>query len=278
LTYREYNTKSIDSKWLKAVLCIYMKESWAGTIIVFFVVLFVYTKLAGPIPFFINSVNTTKTDLFTSNGEGKVTAVPDQATVDAGVTAQSATVADAQNKVNQTTNKIIADLKKLGLSDKDIKTTDYSINPNYSSENVIMPMLQGGGQQTITGYTVTQNLEVKVKPIDKANKVVDTTTADGANLVGGINFTFSDDLQKSLSKQATQQAVDDAKNNAQTLADASGVHLGKIVNVVQNSNQPRPVMMSAGVASKSLDQSVPTNVTPGENSLTVDVVLYYETY
>jgi uncharacterized protein YggE len=262
-----------------------MKENWPGAIIVFFIVLFVYTKLAGPIPFFINSVNTTKTDLFTSNGEGKVTAVPDQATVDAGVTAQSATVADAQTKVNFATNKIIADLKKLGLSDKDIKTTDYSVNPNYGDSGTVngpiaMPMLPpGGGQQQIVSYTVTQNLEVKVKPIDKANKVVDAATADGANLVGNVNFTFSDTLSKSLQQQATQQAVNDAKDKAQTLAKASGITLGKVVNVTTNGNFPQPVMMSAGIASKnSVDQSAPTTVTPGQNSLTVDVTLSYETY
>jgi len=258
-----------------------MKENWPGAIIVFFIILFVYLKLAGPIPFSINSVNTTKTDLFTSNGEGKVTAVPDQATVDAGVTAQSVTVADAQSKVSAATNKIIEDLKKLGLSDKDIKTTDYSVNPNYS--NQIVPMgapMMGSTQQTISGYTVTQNLEIKVKPIDKANKVVDTATADGANLVGAVNFTFSDQLSKSLEQQATKQAVNDAKDKAQSLADISGIHLGKIVNVVENSNQPRPFLMTAGMAAKT-DQAVAvpsTNVTPGENTMTVDVSIYYETY
>jgi hypothetical protein len=255
-----------------------MKESLVGAIIVFFVALFVYTKLAGPIPFFINSVNTTKTDLFSASGEGKMTAVPDQATVNAGVTAQSTTVADAQTKVNQSTNKIIADLKKLGLADKDIKTTDYSVSPNYSNGNAIMPMFPGGGQQTITGYSVTQNLEVKVKPIDKANKVVDLATADGANLVGGVNFTFSDELSKSIEDKATKQAVDNAKAKAEALANAAGIHLGKIVNVVENSNQPRPLMMTAGVAAKTDQSNTPTNITPGENTMTVDVVLYYETY
>jgi hypothetical protein len=256
-----------------------MKENWPGAIIVFFIVLFVYTKLAGPIPFFINSVNTTKTDLFSSSGEGKITAVPDQATINVGVTQTSATVADAQDKVNKTADKIIQDVKKLGFFDKDIKTTNYSVSPNYSNEIVpqAAPMMPGG-QQNINDYTVTQNLEINIKPIDKANKVVNVATADGANLVGGINFTFSDSLQKSLSNQATQQAVDDAKNKAQNLAKAAGIGLGKIVNVVENSNQPSPLMMTAGVAGKTVDQSAPTNVTPGENSLTVDVVIYYETY
>ncbi len=251
-----------------------MKNNWPGAIIVFFIVLFVYTKLAGPIPFFINSVNTTKTDLFSSSGEGKITAVPNIATVTVGVTQTSATVANAQEKANKATDKIIQDVKKLGLSDKDIKTTNYSVSPNYSNE--IIPMM-GGEQQNITGYTVTQNLEIKIKPIDKANKVLDTATTDGANLVSGVNFTFSDDLQKSLSSQATQLAVNDAKTKAEALAKAAGISLGKIVNVVQNQGgQPIP-MMATSINSKA-DQSIPTNVTPGQNSLTVDVVLYYETY
>jgi hypothetical protein len=256
-----------------------MRESWVGTIIVFFVVLFVYTKLAGPIPFFINSVNTTKTDLFSSSGEGKVTAVPDQASVTVGVTQQAQTVADAKNKVNQAANRIIKDLKNLGLADKDIKTTDYTVDPNYSSgqNGIVMPMLPSTGQQTITGYTVTQNLDINVQPIEKANQVIDVTTKDGANLVDGVNFTFSDTLSKSLEERATQAAVNDAKAKADELAKAAGISLGKIVNVVENSNQPQPFMMAAGSAAKT-DQATPTNVTPGENTMTVDVVLYYETY
>jgi uncharacterized protein YggE len=256
-----------------------MRESWVGTIIVFFVILFVYTKLAGPIPFSINSINTTKTDLFSSTGEGKINAVPDQATVMAGITGQSQTVADAKNKINLTSDKIIKDLKKLGLSDKDIKTTDYSVNPNYSNNSGtgIILMMAPGGQQNITGYTVTQNLNINVQPIDKANQVIDTVTNDGANLVGGVNFTFSDQLSKSLETQATQLAVNDAKTKAEALAKAAGISLGKIVNVVRNQGGQIMPMMAAGINSKA-DQSIPTNVTPGQNSLTVDVVLYYETY
>jgi uncharacterized protein YggE len=71
--------------------------------------------------------------------------------------------------------------------------------------------------------------------------------------------------------------VNDAKTKAEALAKAAGISLGKIVNVIQNQGgQPIP-MMAAGINSKA-DQSIPTNVTPGQHSLTVDVVLYYETY
>ena len=248
------------------------------TVLIVFVAVFLYTKLAGPFPFSINSVNTNKTDLFTSEGQGKETAIPDQATVFLGVTTQASTVSDAQNKANQTATKIISAIKNQGISEKDIKTTNYSVNPDYGSgtvEPMMMP-IRGGGNN-ITGYTVSQNLEVKVKPIDKVNKVIDSATLSGANLVGGINFTFSDQLQQTLENKARKEAVNNAKEKAKNLADAAGVHLGRIVNVVESSNGfPRPLMM--GTTEVKTDQSQPTNVTPGENSVTVTVTIYYETY
>jgi len=254
-------------------------------VILIFLGLGIYTKLFGPIPFYINSTNTTKTDLFSSSGSGEATAVPDQATIYVGVTKTANTVEDAQKQVNTIASKLIADLKKLGVKDKDIKTTNYSVNPNYGN---IRPMGMAQGisepidsglpyQGKASGYEVTQNIEVKVKPIEKVNQVIDTATKDGANLVGGVNFTFSDDLQKKLEQQATKQAVDEAKQKAQTLSNASGIRLGKIVNVVSSTNNyPYPVMMEAG---KAQDSTVPpTEVTPGESTITISVTIYYETY
>lgn len=248
------------------------------TTVLLFAAFFIYTKLAGPIPFSINSVNTTKTDLFSSAGEGEATAIPDSATVSLGITTQATNVTDAQNKANQTADKIISNIKKLGVSEKDIKTTNYSVNPNYS-RGEIQPMMYPirNGGNNITGYTVTQNLEVKVKPIEKVNKVMDTATAAGANLVGGINFTFSNEMLEKLENQARKEAVANAKKKAQSLANASGLRLGKIVNVVENSNFPRIMPMAAGALEKT-DQNVPTNITPGENSVIINVIIYYETY
>ncbi|HYM65553.1 MAG TPA: SIMPL domain-containing protein [Candidatus Sulfotelmatobacter sp.] len=247
------------------------------TVIIIMIAFFVYTKLAGPIPFFINSVTTNQTNLFSASGEGKATAVPDQATVEAGVTGQGATVADAQNKINTQAQKIINSIKALGISEKDIKTTNYSVTPNYGTSE-IMPMIYPPtrGGSNITDYTVTQNLEINVKDLTKVNKVIDSATANGANIVGGANFTFSDDLQKKLENQARTQAVGDAKQKAEALANTSGIHLGRVVNVVESGGFPRPLMMTAGEA--KTDQSQPTNVTPGENSVTIDVTIYYETY
>ncbi len=253
-----------------------------------FAAFFIYTKFVGPIPFYINSVSTTKTDLFTSNGEGSASAIPDTASVSLGITKQSTTVSDAQNKTNTATKKIIDNIKKLGIAEKDIKTTNYSVNPNYGSN--IRPLQSNGAEiapmmypirddgNNIIGYTVTQNLEIKVKPIDKVNEVIDASTKSGANLVGGVNFTFSDGLRKSLENKARKEAVDNAKAKAKSLAGAAGVRLGKVVNVIENSNFPYYPMALKAEAGQSGDQPAPSNVTPGENEVIINVIIYYETY
>ncbi len=241
-----------------------------ASIVVFFLALFVYTKLAGPIPFSVNSVTTTKQNLFQSQGTGKVTAIPNTAEISFGVTKTAPTVADAQNQVNTATQNILTSLKNLGVDTKDITTTDYSVNPQYNFNT---------GGQTITGYTVTQNIDVKLSPIEKANKAVDVATADGANLVGGISFTVDDATQKSLTDKARKMAVEDAKQKAQSLADAAGIKLGRIIDVQETTDQPiiRPLVMNMAAGSAKSD-AVQTQLPAGQSIITSSVTISYETY
>lgn len=235
------------------------------TILFIFLGFFLYTKLVGPIPFSVNSIITTQTNLFSVSGTGKATGIPDTAQLSIGVTKTASTVASAQDQTNAAANKIIEYLKKLGINDKNIKTINYSVNPNYDF---------GGGRQNITGYTVTQSLEVNITPIDIANKAVDAATLDGANLVGGISFTFNDKTKKDLEEKARNEAVKMAKEKAESLAKATGINLGRIVDVQESGNfEPRPIMMVQSLEAKSAD----TQLQPGENSIMINVTLSYET-
>jgi uncharacterized protein len=246
-------------------------------IIVFFVLLFAYTKLVGPIPFAVNSTNTATTDVFQSTGVGKASAAPDQAVINLGITTQGTTVEQAQTQANQASNKIIEALKEQGINEDDIKTTNYSINPNYSFT---------GENQRITGYSVSQNFEVEA-PIGKTNQVVDSATAAGANNVGGITFKLNDKRQEELKNEARKEAVEKAKASAEGLAKAAGVKLGKIINVTESS-AGTPVPMPFGAATKSIDQAnaedvlieAPervSSITPGESNVEVIVTLTYQT-
>src|SRR3990172_7153296 len=100
-----------------------------GAVVVFFILLFVYTKIAGPVPFYINSVTSTKTDSFQVQGTGKTAGAPDKSLINIGVTQESADVLDAQKKTNEASNRIISALKAMGVEEKNIKTVGYSISP-----------------------------------------------------------------------------------------------------------------------------------------------------
>lgn len=246
----------------------------------FFLALFVYTKIAGPIPFHINSVTTQKQDLFTAQGTGEAFAVPDTAIISAGVTANGATVAEAQNKINAASKKIIDAIKKEGVDEKDIKTNNYSIYPTYGTSRplpLVQPDLVIDDNQRITGYTASQNLEIKVKDIDKVNSVVDSATANGANVVGNVTFGFTDEKTLELENVARREAVKNAKERAKGLADAAGIRLGRIINVFENGSTPRSFQQNA-VDLKEGQGGEPTEITPGENNVTITVSISYEIY
>ncbi len=243
----------------------------AGTILFFFICLFAYIKLAGPIPFSVTSVSTTKDSLFTVSGKGEITAIPDTATLSLGVTKKANTIQAAQDQVNTIINKLSNDLKSLGVDSKNIKTTNYSVNPEYDYTT---------GNQKLTGYNVDTNLQIKITPIDKANQAIDLATKDGATDIGGIQFGLADDKQKQLENQARQQAIDDAKSKAQTLSHQSGIRLGRIVDV-QETPQYNPMPFATNeLMAKSADgiSSAPTELNPGQNKISLTVTLSYETY
>lgn len=236
------------------------------TIVFIFICLFAYTKLFGPIPFSVNSVTTTKTDLFRADGVGKASAIPNTALISMGVTNTASTVLDAQDQTNTLVNNIIADLKKLDISEKNIQTTSYSVRPEYDYKE---------GTQTIRGYTVTQSLEVKISPIETANKAVDTAVANGANLVGGITFILDDKTKMQVEEKARKEAIENAKQKAQSLAGLAGMKLGRIVDVQESPREfPR---IGFETQSLQLKDQAPTQLTPGENTIEVTIVLSYET-
>jgi len=240
-----------------------------GAVIVFFILLFGFTKIVGPIPFTVNNINTSTPNPFEASGTGKASAAPDTAVINMGVTQTGATVKEAQTKTNQIADQIISGLKNLGIEEKDIKTTNYSVNPEYSFS---------AGSQKITGYSVTQNFEVK-SPIDKANQVVDAATLGGANLVGGISFTLEDEKMEELMNEARNEAVEKAKTSAEGLANAAGIKLGKIINIQESfgSTQPVPVFREAALDASAKSEPE-TQITAGESNVEVTVILTYQTF
>lgn len=233
-------------------------------ILTFFVLLFAYTKIAGPIPFSVNSITTTKTDIFNVSGEGIVVVKPDMAMLSVGIQAKADTVKAAQDQINGIINKVADAIKKLRLDQKDIQTSNYSISPIYDYQT---------GTQRITGYSASSTLSIKVRKLDLINQVIDMAVANGANQVGGVSFEVDD--RGKAEDEARQKAVLEAKKKAESAAKIAGFKLGKIVNYSESfGREPRPLPYAVGSVIEGA--KLETVVEPGSSEIKVTVTLSYE--
>ena len=241
------------------------------TVVFAFLGLFLFVKFAGPIPFSVTSVITTKDKLFTVEGKAEASAIPDSALISFGVTKDAASVQQAKDEVNKITNQITDEIKRLGVEVKDIKTTNYSVNPQYD---------YAFGRQQLKGYTVSTNMQVKLKPIDHANKAIDVATKLGATNVSGVQFVLEENQQKALEDKVRKEAINNAKEKAKSLSDAAGIRLGRIIDVQENGGGQPPVIyaMKALDRAEGAPETPSTELSPGENKISISVTLSYETY
>lgn len=158
------------------------------------------------------------------SGEGKITALPDIAAFNIGVLTEKKTVVDAQKENTDKMNKITAGLKKIGVDEKDIKTTNYNIYPQYDWID---------GRQILRGYQLDQSIQVKVRKLDKLGEIMTQAGELGANNVSGLNFTIDD--PEVLRQQAREQAILQAKAKADTLAKMADIKLGKLISFTEFS-------------------------------------------
>ena len=230
-----------------------------------FILAYLLLRFAPAIP--ISSTITQKQDLFTVTGTGKVTVIPDTAIISLGITVSRPTVKAAQTEANTIINRITSSLKSAGIAEKDIKTDQYSIYPQYDYQS---------GTNRITGYQVSTSLTVTVRNLEKINEAIDTATAQGANTISSVQFTVDETRQKELSQQARQEAVKEAKIKAESLSRSAGLTLGRIVNVQESEPSfPRPYL---ALSEKAIGRGGgDTQVEPGSTDITSVVTLSYET-
>ncbi len=203
-------------------------------------------------------------DTIAISAEGKVTALPDIASISVGVMTEKKSVAEAQKENTAKMNAIIAKVKEFGVADEDIKTTNYSIYPQYDWID---------NRQVERGFQVTQNVGVKVRDLSKIGDVLAAVGELGANQVGGV--TFDIDEPEELRQQARLKGLEAAKSKAQALADAAGVKLGKVVGFSESEGYSAPVYYRDAAMGLGGGASNPT-VESGSQDVVVNVTVLYE--
>jgi uncharacterized protein YggE len=196
----------------------------------------------------------------TVSGDGSVLAKPDTAHVTLGVQIQNAELTTAQSQATTNMNAVLDALKNDGIKDEDIKTVNYSIYVNQDPN----------GSGKVTGYTIMNQVDVKISQIDQVGSIIDDAVSAGANNVGGIQFTVEN--VDDLIQQARQRAMDDAHKKAQQLAQLGGVTLGMPISISEGTTTPpQPYPMAARDAAGS--SAVP--IQTGQNEINVTVTVSY---
>lgn len=241
-----------------------------------FICLYAFTKLLGPIPFSVNSIQTTKSDLFSATGTGEAKGTPSTARIMLGVTKTAATADEAKNEANKIINAVTNELKSIGIDEKKIKTVNFSVNPDFSVIEPLTTTTRPAVAPQTQRFTATANLDVEAKDVETANRAVDVASQNGANLIGGVSFDLSDEEREKLEDQAREMAIKDARENAEKIAKAAGIRLGKVVNISESGGIP-PYISARAAELKQDAVSEPTDLQPGENTVTISVTLFYET-
>jgi len=219
---------------------------------------------------------------FSVSGVGEVVAVPDVAEFSFSVITQGSTdIASSQETNTEKTNAAIDFVKSKGVDAKDIKTASYNLEPRYQYYNCLPNYLEDGSARPcpppeIVGYTVTQTVLVKVRDFSKVGDVLGGVIGAGANSVSQLTFTIDDD-EKVLS-EAREEAINKAKEKAESIAEAAGFSVGRLLSISESGVYPRPmyyakdIVYGLGGGEAQSAQSIE----PGSQEVTVDVTLTYE--
>jgi hypothetical protein len=205
--------------------------------------------------------------LISVTGTGEVSAAPDTAFINSGVTTQGATAREALDANTKAMNDLLATLKEAGIEARDVQTSGFSVSPNY----VYTDARDANGYTLppkINGYQVYNTVNVRIRDLETLGAVLDKQVTVGANTINGITFSVADPSK--LYDEARKAAFADAKEKAGLYAEAAGEALGllKSVSESQGYDAPQPYMMKAVDMAAA---SAPVPVATGELSFSINV-------
>lgn len=196
----------------------------------------------------------------TVSGQATVSAVPDAAEITAGVVNSEATAALALTANSQQMSQIFEGLKALGVSEREMRTSGFSVSPVYERKS-----RDAGQPPRITGYRVNNSVHIRLRATDDVGRVLDRLVDLGANSINGVHFVISDRYEKM--QKALAEAVRNARHRAELIAVASGARLGQVIEVREGAAKtPRPVF-----ALQARAESADVPIAAGEETLHVSV-------
>lgn len=218
---------------------------------------------------------------FTVQGTGEVVAVPDVAQFTYSVISQGDTdLGKLQNAAIAKSNAIKTFIDSQGVDKKDIKDTQYSVEPRYQYFNCNNYFREGGVEPCpppeIVGYTVRQSVQVKVRDFETIGTLLSGVVENGANNVSQLSFTIDDPTE--AQNDARAEAIAKAKEKAQSMARAGGFSIGKLISISEGVSSPyygRDYAYAEMAMADGMGGAAP-KIEPGSQDVSVTVTLQYE--
>ena len=199
------------------------------------------------------------------NGYGEVNAAPDIAILQLGISAQRASVAEAQAEAATAMDKVMTVLKQGGVADKDIQTQYFSIQQ-------VTKWDRETEEEVVIGYRVTNMVTAKIREIAKTGSIIDAVAEAGGDFTRINSISFSIDDPSEYRIEARDKAMADAKAKAEQLANLGGVTLGKPTYISESISYPI-YPPSVGVAEAAPAPVTP--ISPGEMKVSLDIQVVY---
>jgi uncharacterized protein YggE len=200
------------------------------------------------------------------NATGEVTRVPDVAIISAGVVTRSATATGALQDAANRMQRVVAALKAAGIVDRDIQTSNVSLNPEYRYPDNQSPQL--------TGYTASNQLTISFHDIRNSGKILDVLVAQGANQINGPNLTI--EHPEAALDEARAKAIASGRARAELYARALGLHVARVVAVSESGGYAVPPPAPPPMPMMARAEAAQTKIEPGEQKLQVNVAMTFE--
>ena len=199
------------------------------------------------------------------NATGEVTRVPDVAIISAGVVSRSATATGALQDTADRMQRVLAALKRSGIEDRDIQTSNVSLNPEYRYVENQPPQL--------VGYTASNNVTVRFRDIRNSGKILDALVSQGANQINGPTLTI--DKPEAALDEARAKAIAIGRARAELYARSLGLRVVRVVSVNESGGNYPPPPIVPMYARADMAQAK-TSIEPGEQKLQVNLAMTFE--
>jgi len=216
-----------------------------------------------------NAIQPETTLSITSTGE--VMRAPDIAYITAGVENEAKTAKEAMAANSRSMTAVMKALKAAGVAEKDIQTSNFSLNSRY--DFVKDPKSNdGSGKQVLAGYIAANMVTAKITKLDSLGSTLDALVGAGSNTINDVRFAL--DNNKSARDEASRQAMQSAIQRANLYADAAGYKVARIVSINESFQTFEPRNKVMMVRAMAADAAPP--MAPGELNFSANVTVLFE--